>query len=58
VTVSKRLSQLKGALGRSAAKAKLQRPNTDEAFAAKNRVILAYRASRNARYDRRADGVR
>jgi len=58
VTVSKRLTQPKGARGRSEAKAKLQRPSTGKAFVAKNHVNPAYRASRNARYDRKADGVR
>jgi hypothetical protein len=36
-----RLNQPKGAVGRSKAKATLQRPSTGKAFAAKNRVILA-----------------
>lgn len=36
-----RLNQPKGAVGRGEAKAELQRLSTEEAFAAKNRVILA-----------------
>lgn len=36
-----RLNQPKGAVGRSEAKAELQRLYTGKAFAAKNRVILA-----------------
>lgn len=36
-----RLNQSKDAVGRGEAKAELQRPSTEEAFAAKNRVTLA-----------------